>query len=293
MAQGRYRRPHMLANSPPHLAPPVIHAIDANHPAGLARALDDLRQGFLTWRLAFTLARLDLRNRYRGSVLGPFWFTLSAAAMIGGLGVLYSQLFKTDLAGYLPHLAVSLIVWQVIAGLVNDATTCMTAVDGVIRQLKLPYTTHALRCTFRNALTALHQLPLILIVFIILGHNPGWVALLALPGLFLLCVNGIAASMLLGMLCARFRDIGPIVGNILQLAFFMTPIMWRPEMLGEVKVWLPLNPFYAILETVRGPLVEGGGDLIAWAAALAFTFLHMAIAFSFFVRFRGRIAFWV
>lgn len=283
----------MLATAPTHLPPAAIHVIDADNPDLRGRAMDDLRQGFETWRLAFTLARLDLRNRYRGSVLGPFWFTLSAAAMIGGLGLLYSQLFKVDLVGYLPHLAVSLIVWQVMAGLANDATTCMTQVDGVIRQLKLPYTIHALRCTFRNGLTALHQLPLILIVFLMLGHNPGWAALLVLPGMVLLCVNGFAASMLLGMLCARFRDIGPIVGNVLQLAFFLTPIMWKPDQLGHVKVWLPFNPFYSILETIRGPLVEGGGGILAWIAAIVFTALHCAIAFTFFVRFRGRIAFWV
>ncbi|WP_431284321.1 ABC transporter permease [Humitalea sp. 24SJ18S-53] len=265
----------------------------ADHPDYTGRALDDLKEGFRAWRLSLALARLDLRNRYRGSVLGPFWFTLSSAVMVAGLGLLYSQLFKINLTDYLPHLAVSLIVWQMISGLITDAVACMTGVEGVIRQVRLPYTVHALRCTLRNALTALHQIPLIVLVFVVLGHNPGWSALLVIPGIAILCVNGFASCIFLGMVCARFRDVGHIIGNVLQLAFFLTPIMWKPDMLGDIKVWLPLNPFYALLETLRGPLVEGGGAPLAWLAALVFTSANCAIAFMFFARFRSRIAFWV
>ncbi len=272
----------------------MLLVVNADQPDHVGRARLDLREGFAAWRLALALARLDLRNRYRGSVLGPFWFTLSSAVMVAGLGLLYSQLFNLDLAGYLPHLAVSLIVWQIIAGLANDAVTCMTSVEGVIRQIRLPYTTHALRCTIRNALTGLHQIPLIVILFVALGHNPGWAALLLIPGLIILALNGFAVSLLLGMICARFRDIGPIIGNVLQLAFFLTPIMWKPDMLRpEMQVWLPLNPFYAILETLRGPLVEGGGPGLAWLAAIVFTLANCGLAAVFFVRFRSRIAFWV
>lgn len=281
----------MLASTP---LPVPLLIVNADQPDNAGRARQDLQEGFAAWRLALTLARLDLRNRYRGSVLGPFWFTLSSAVMVAGLGLLYSQLLNLDLAGYLLHLAVSLIVWQIISGLANDAVSCMTSVEGVIRQIRLPYTTHALRCTIRNALTGLHQVPLILILFVALGHNPGWAGLLVIPGIAILAINGFAASLLLGMVCARFRDIGQIIGNVLQLAFFLTPIMWKPEMLTpEARVWLPLNPFYSILETLRGPLVEGGGPGLAWVAAIGFTVVNCVVAFVFFTRFRSRIAFWV
>jgi lipopolysaccharide transport system permease protein len=118
--------------------------------------------------------------------------------------------------------------------------------------------------------------------------------LLALPGLGLMALNAFAACLLLGMLCARFRDIGPIVGSVMQLAFFVTPVIWKPELLAG-KAWLlPLNPFHAVMETVRGPLLEGGGGgAWSWIAALLWTGLHCAAAFAFFVRFRGRVAFWV
>ncbi|MFM7612394.1 MAG: ABC transporter permease, partial [Alphaproteobacteria bacterium] len=78
-----------------------------------------------------------------------------------------------------------------------------------------------------------------------------------------------------------------------QLAFFVSPILWKPELLGDAMVWMAFNPFYALLETVRGPLLEGGGPLLAWLAAIFYTGIHVVLAGFLFTRFRSRIAFWV
>jgi lipopolysaccharide transport system permease protein len=273
--------------------PEQILSVDAANPRHTERALADLRDGLSQWRLALALARLDLRNRYRGSVLGPLWMSLSSLVMLIGLGLLYGALFKFKLSNYLPHLAVSLIVWQWMAGFISDACTTLTSAEGVIRQMRLPYTLHALRVAFRNTFVAAHSLPLIPIVFLIFGQVPGPEALLAIPGLVLIGINMLAGGLLLGMVCARFRDIAPIVANVVQLAFFVSPIIWKPELLGDAMVWMAFNPFYALLETVRGPLLEAGGPPLAWLAAIVYTTLHVVLAGFLFARFRSRIAFWV
>ena len=268
-------------------------SVDAANPRHVERALADLRDGLSQWRLALALARLDLRNRYRGSVLGPFWMSLSSLVMLIGLGLLYGALFKFKLSDYLPHLAVSLIIWQWISGFIIDSCTTLTSAEGVIRQMRLPYTLHALRVAFRNALVAAHSLLLIPIVFLIFGQVPGPEAVLAMLGMVLIAINMVAGGLLLGMVCARFRDIPPIVANVVQLAFFVSPILWKPELLGDGMVWMALNPFYALLETVRGPLLEGGGTLLAWLAAIFYTAVHVVLTGFLFTRFRSRIAFWV
>ncbi|MCI0756902.1 ABC transporter permease [Teichococcus vastitatis] len=280
-----------------HVTPPgtpVSVRFNAADPQRLSRALRDLRQGFAQRRLAGALAWLDLRNRYRGSVLGPFWLTLSTAVMLASLGLLYSTLFQMSLAEYLPWLAVSLILWNMLAQMVTEACTSLTSAESIVRQMPLPFTVHALRCVTRNALVAAHNLPLVVIVLLIFGVLPGWSGLLALPGLLLLAVNALSASLLLGMVCARFRDIAPIVGSVMQIAFFMTPVIWKPQLLSPEYHWLLLlNPFYTLLELVRGPLIEGGGNLAVWLTAIGYTVVHCAVGFAFFVRFRGRVAFWV
>jgi lipopolysaccharide transport system permease protein len=281
----------MLQTTPPR--PAVLYVTDASRPRRTERALEDLAAGFARWRLAAALARLDIRNRYRGSVLGPFWLSLSTAILVVALGLLYSTLFTLPIGDYMPYLAVGLIVWGLVSQTVTDACDSLTSAEGVIRQLPLPFTVHALRCVFRNAAVAAHSLPLIALVFLYFGHLPGPEALLAVPGLLLVAANAFALAIVLGMVCARFRDIPPIIASVLQLAFFMSPVLWKPELLGEQQVWLPLNPFYVLMETVRGPLVEGGAPGMVWLSAAGFTLLTCALAFAFFVRFRGRIAFWV
>jgi len=226
-------------------------------------------------------------------VLGPFWMTASTAVMVCGIGLVYSTLFRLSLAEYMPWLAVSLLVWTTINQTIIDACQSFVGAEGVIRQMPLPYTVHVLRFVIRNAIIAAHSLPLIAVVLVLAGAIPGPEALLAIPGLALIVVNAFAVGLFLGMVCARFRDIPQIVTNIMQLAFFLSPVLWKPQLLGSVAVWLPLNPVFALMETVRGPLVEGGAPILVWVAALVYTALACATAMVFFVRFRGRIAFWV
>lgn len=271
----------------------AVRRFDAAEPRRAARALGDLAEGVQRLHLAWALARNDLRNRYRGSVLGPIWLTLSTVVMLGALGLLYATLFRMELRDYLPWLAVSLIVWNLIATTVGDACNCLIQAEAVIRQLPLPYSTHALRCVLRNAFTAAHNLPLIAIVFAIFGVLPGPQVLLILPGLALFLINALAGALLLGIVCARFRDVVQIIASLMQIAFFVTPVIWKPELLGALAWVLPLNPFFAIMETVRAPLLEDGGSLLIWAAAFGWTALHVSIALFFFIRFRGRVAFWV
>ncbi len=266
---------------------------DAQNPRRTFRALEDMGLAFSRWRLPMALAMLDIRNRYRGSVLGPMWLTLSTVITFVALGLLYSTLFKMELHDYLPFLVVSMILWNVLSQVVSEATAALTAAEGIIRQMPLPYTVHVLRCLIRNAVVAAHSLPLILVVFWLFDTVPGLGALMALPGLVLFCLNAFAAVMFLGMLCARFRDIGPIVATVMQLAFFISPVIWKPELLGPQQYLLVLNPFYDLMEVVRGPLLGAPPSWPIWAAAMLFTAMNCAMSFVFFVRFRSRIAFWV
>jgi lipopolysaccharide transport system permease protein len=270
-----------------------VYQRDAADPRNVERALQDLQGGMKRLRLAVALARLDIRNRYRGSVLGPFWLTLSTAIMVTGIGILYSALFRLELRDYLPFLAVSLIIWGMLNQTVQDACNSLINAEGIIRQLPLPYSVHVLRFLFRNAIIAAHSLPLIALVLIICGRIPGPEALLSLVGLALLTLNAFAGGMFLGIICARFRDIGQIVANAMQLVFFLSPVLWKPQLLGHWEFLLPLNPVFVLMETVRGPLVSGGASLLIWGAAFFYTAVLCTLAFLFFVRFRGRIAFWV
>jgi lipopolysaccharide transport system permease protein len=256
-------------------------------------AAQDVAGGLRLWRLAWTLGWLDIRLRYRGSLLGPFWLTLSTAVMVASLGTLYATLFHMDVRKYLPFIALSQVLWGFISGVVNDGCVCFTQAEGVTRAVRMPLFVQVLRVLVRNLLMLAHNVVVIVAVFALLDVWPGWAAVWAVPGLLLWGIAGAAVCLPLGAVCARFRDIPPIVGSVLQIAFFVTPIIWLPDQLGANEHWLLLNPFFDLLELVREPLLGTTAGVHVWEAAIAITVVLCGLSAALFSRTRGRVAFWL
>jgi ABC-type polysaccharide/polyol phosphate export permease len=136
---------------------------------------------------------------------------------------------------------------------------------------------------------------LLIVVLVLLFYPPplSWQLLLAPLGIFMIAINGIWLGILLGLLCTRFRDVSQIVGSLIQIMFFLTPIMWKVEMLGRFQWTAMWNPLYHFLEIVRGPLVGNALNTSSWMAVLGITVAGFAIAIVTFGQFRNRIAYWV
>ena len=256
-------------------------------------ALRDIADGLKLWRLVLTLGWLDIRLRYRGSLLGPFWLTISTAIMVGALGFLYATLFHVNVHEYLPFIALSQVLWGFIGGVIADGCGCFTQAEGTIRAVRMPFFIHALRGIVRNLLILAHNAVVIVVVYVAFAINPGWGAVQSLGGVVLWLIAASAVCLPLGAVCARFRDIPQIVGSVMQIGFFLTPIIWLPKQLGPYEHLLLLNPFFDMLEVVRAPLLGYAAGVHVWEAAVLITFMLAAISFAIFARARGRIAFWV
>ncbi|MBS0993468.1 ABC transporter permease [Gluconobacter cerinus] len=259
-----------------------------------ARAWDDFRGACKLWRLGVMLGWLDIKLRYRGSALGPFWLTITSAIMVASMGVLYSRLFHQDMKVYLPFLALSLTLWQTgLSSLLQESCTSFLDAESIIRSSRLPLLLQAIRVVVRNAIVFAHNIIVPVGVFAIYHVWPGSTALLALPSLLLWGLDGFAACMLLGSLCARFRDVPPIIGALLQIVFYVTPVIWQPQQLAGKARYLLYNPFYALLEVVRAPLLGHIPSIGVWLVALLTSAVFWVIAIWAFVRVRSRLVFWI
>ena len=256
-------------------------------------AVRDVGEGTRLLPLAWTLGWLDIRLRYRGSMLGPLWLTLSTGIMVGALGYLYAGIFHTDINSYLPFLALSLVLWGFLASVVSESCSAFTESEGIVRAVRMPFFLFAARLLIRNVLVLAHNILVIVVVYAAFKVWPGWHGLLAVPGLLLWGFDSLALVLMLGTFCARFRDILPIVASVMQIAFFMSPVIWMPEQLGRGQALLPFNPFFDLLEIVRAPML---GTLPAegiWLGAMLYSIVLWVLAWSLFTRARGRIAFWI
>ncbi len=146
----------------------------------------------------------------------------------------------------------------------------------------------------RNVLVLSHNIIVIIGVDIIFAIWPGVHALLALPGLLLWGFDALALTLLLGGFCARFRDVMPIVNSVMQIAFFMTPVIWKPAQLGESGMAkLPFNPFFDMLEIVRAPLLGQVPPPAVWFGAIGYSLVLCVLSWVFFARARSRLAYWI
>lgn len=259
-------------------------------------AVEDLREAAVLWRLVWALSLLDIKLRYRGSLLGPFWLTLSSAVMIGTMGFVYSYLFHTNMTTYFTFLTFSLIAWTFLSGMMTEGCNTFIMAEGAIKGMKLPFSLYAARTVLRNLIILAHNIVVVVVVFAVFRVPLSTFMLLAIPGFLLWLVDGFLMSLLFGIFCTRFRDVPQIIQSLLQVIFFGTPIMWQLTLIkghSWITTILALNPFYGLLHIVRAPMLGHHIGFLAWTDALFFSgLLFVATAFVF-ARLRGRIAFWV
>jgi lipopolysaccharide transport system permease protein len=257
-------------------------------------ALLDIRQGFEAWRVWWLLGIGDIRQRYRRSRIGQFWITLSVAIFILAIGTVYSAILQQPISQYLPYLATTYVTWTLISGIIIDSTTAFIQAENFLRQQALPKSTFILRILVRNFASYGHNLIVLPVVYLVFGVAPAWTWFAALGGLVLIAVAGFLAALICAMLCTRFRDLPQIVQNIIQVAFFISPITWQVEVLGEhSRAWVYLNPFAAFLRVVSEPLLGRLPDLLTYASVAGSIIALALIAWPLFVRCRQRIVYWL
>ena len=259
----------------------------------LEDAWNDVVEGLARWRLWTRLGWNDILQRYRRSVLGPFWMTASMAIMVIALGVVYAELFAQRVDDFMPFFCVGLLVWTLIAGYLTEAGTLFTGSESYIKQIRLPFSLYVYRSSWAKLIMFAHNFIIYIGVMVYFRIWPGAAALLSIPGLLLVVANGTIASLTIGIVSARFRDIPQLIASLVQILFFMTPIFWKPESLKGHPYITEFNPFFHLLEIVRAPLLGAVPSASSYCAVLLVTVANVVIAVLFFKKYRSRIAYWI
>lgn len=257
-----------------------------------------LRDWFLSlgqWHLWMHLGWQDLLRQYRRSFLGPAWIAINTAIFTAAFGWIGAQLFNQDVKSYIPYFCLGNVFFGFLTSVFNEG--CKTYIDSAafLKQSSYPKFIFVLRVVWRNLLLLAHQIPLILIVLWIGGLLGQSLWLLWLGGMLLTVASAVMAVALLGAISTRFRDIPMVVGSILQIAFFITPVIWRPTQLsaGHSSTFIALNPLAAWLELLRAPLMGQAPQITAWVtASIAFVVLTL-LCIAVYLAVRRRINYWL
>ncbi|WP_238212651.1 ABC transporter permease [Caballeronia novacaledonica] len=256
-------------------------------------AISDLRESLFRWRLWMLLGWLEIRQRYARSRIGPFWLTISTSVMVTSIGLVYGTLFGQNMQDYLPFLAVSLVFWNMFSSIVSEGAVAYMNSATYIRQIRTPRLVFVLQVLWRNVVILGHNLIIVVALLLIFGVRDLRAIPLVIPGFALFILNAAWIAMLAALVSARFRDLPQIIAALLQVAFYVTPIIYKPTSLNRFSWIVELNPLAYFIELVRSPLIGVFPSLLSWAVGCGMALIGWMVALFFTGRYERRIPYWV
>jgi lipopolysaccharide transport system permease protein len=259
------------------------------------RARRDIIDGLKLWPVWTALAWHDIRIRYIRTMLGPLWITVSMGVTVLALGLVFSGVFKTQLSEYLPFLTAGLLIWGFLSSVLTESATTFSNAVTVILSISAPYSMHIYRAVLRQLIIFGHNVLVFAAVVLFVGVPVTSATLLFIPGMLLITIVMTWINLLVAMVGCRFRDLQPIIASVLQLVFFLTPLIWDRGVLpaGASHAWIDANPFYHLIEIARAPLLGKVPGQLTIIYVIALAVVGWGLTYLVFIRFRRRIPYWL
>ena len=254
---------------------------------------NDIFRGLNILNIAFFFAWGDTKARYRRSILGPWWLVLSTSISVAGLGFLWSMLLKDDPVKLVPSLTVGLVIWQLLSGCIVEAPSIFVRNAHFIRNIKLPFFLFLQQLLLRHLIILGHSALVIVLVVTYFGIGFKVEQFLIIPGLVLVLANLGWITLLLALIGSRFRDVEQIIGAVMPLMFFLSPIIYRPSQLplGQAIVWA--NPFSYLITLVRDPIMGTTPPMFVYQVSILALLIGGLFTVYQFGKRRPYIAFWI
>lgn len=253
----------------------------------------DLVAGLLDWPLWVRLGWYDVVARYRRSWVGPLWLVATTVIFVVALGIVYSLLFKASITDYMPYVALGTVIWSYISAVTAESLQTYVEAEVYMRQVRRSPILYTMRVVWRNLIVFSNQFAVALVVAIGFGKFNVFYLPVIMLGIILLAVQAVWLSIVLGILGTRFRDMAQIVQNLLQVTFFVTPILWPATALGSNKWIADMNPLYHLIQIVRAPMLGEMPGPVSYLVVGGMTLIGFSMAYCFYTKFRHRIVYWL
>lgn len=205
----------------------------------------------------------DVRKRFARSRIGGAWVIIHPLAQVALFALILSKILSAKLPGidhefaYAIYLCAGILAWSLFAELLGSGANLFIVNGELLKKIAFPRICLPIITAGIALVNHLSLLLAILVIFTLLGHPPNHLLLWLPPLIVLMTGLGLGLGLLLGVLNVFMRDVGQVVQLLLQFGFWLTPIVYMPEILPDwARPWLQLNPVY--------PLVRGYQDVLAF-----------------------------
>ncbi len=260
---------------------------------GSRSTIADFTGGLRLWPLWQHFAWEGIRERYRRSAIGMLWITMTAIIFVAAVGTLFGEVLGLRRGVYVPWLATGYVTWGLITNLITQGCRVFSQKSSFILSSTLPLSTYVFETIWRCLIAFAFGTIAILLVLVYYRINVTLSLPISILGIALIAINGIWVGLIMGIICLRFPDVLEIIQSFLRIAFFLTPIIWQPDMLSERAYFADFNPFTHFIALVRDPLLGEMPDLTNFVVCFVMTIALGMFALSFFGRYRRYIPIWV
>ena len=258
-----------------------------------AEAFEDVFRGAGYWRLWTALAWHAMRQRYRRSWIGIGWLGVSFAVFMTVKIFIFGGFMSSDMGYYAGHLTIGYLIYRLISNAVTGSCAVFVGAQTWIKSEPLPLSVHVYKMMMNNFIIfAITAVPALAICAYVGAYNIMALVWL-LPSLALYAFTTVCIGLLLGVISARYRDIMHFSQTAMQVAYFLSPILWIPPETGPRAMAAFLNPITHYVALLRQPMLEGTIPLLSWVISLSCSLVIALLAILFFATSRRKLILWL
>ncbi len=219
--------------------------------------IDLFRDTYRYRELIWALALKELKIRYKRSFLGFLWALLNPLLQMIVLALVFSTVMRIPIPHYAVFLISVLLPWTFFSQSLSYAADSIVGNADLIKKVRVPKLVFPVAALTSNMINFF--LSMISLVFIVLVlRHPFYVTWLYLPvPLLALTMLTLGATFFFAALNVYFRDVSHILQIILQIWFYVTPIIYPIEMFGKYQWLFKLNPLIFALNGFRMGVYKG------------------------------------
>jgi len=262
----------------------------------LTKANKEIINTITNFDLWYNIAISKLRVRFIRTALGPIWEIIGTMVFLIFISLIWSRLWGREFFEYFGFLYTGYAIWKIMSTTITESTFLFSELyANALKNMKCNPINFCLGNSLKNILILFLNLPIVILITIY-NNTLTFNGILLVTGyLFLFFISAVCVSFIVGSLCLKFRDLQYSVVVIMQLLFFMTPVIWDPQQISEKGRFflVDTNIFYHYVEFFRSALLYGEVNYLSIGIVLISTIILTIITFFLYYKIRHKLIFWI
>ena len=218
--------------------------------------MENIKNVFEYSDMIVSLVKRDLRGRYKGSVLGFLWTLINPLFQLIIYTLVFSIILRSNIEDYYLFLFVALVPWSFFSASVHAGSFCVWSQKGMVNKIYFPRAVLPISHVISQLVNLLLSFIIVFFALILSGKEVNFGALLILPGIVVIeFVLALGIAFIVSALAVFFNDLMQILGILVMLWQFLTPVMYPIEDIPQhMQIYFKINPMTPIITAYRDVL---------------------------------------